>query len=162
LRHPKKETNGLCGARLELANAQILAASLSNLLGARLPVSRCGALHHHDDGRLSSGRPDYRAVHGDNGGGACGEQGDRHYDAQTGNVKSIHDFVSKYLLLSYALDAYGLGDRINTHRPHHHGVGRAIRAGRPLRLRSIVGKGASSVPSRMRSRRRPATMSNSG
>jgi hypothetical protein len=36
-----------------------------------------------------------------------------YYAANIGSVTSIHDFVSNYRLLSYALDAYGLGDQIN-------------------------------------------------
>lgn len=36
-----------------------------------------------------------------------------YYEANIGSVKSIHDLVSNYRLLSYALDAYGLGDQIN-------------------------------------------------
>jgi hypothetical protein len=37
-----------------------------------------------------------------------------YYEANIGKVKSISDFVSNYRLLSYALDAYGLGDQINS------------------------------------------------
>jgi Protein of unknown function (DUF1217) len=36
-----------------------------------------------------------------------------YYAANIGNVTSIQDFVGNYRLLSYALDAYGLGDQIN-------------------------------------------------
>ncbi len=36
-----------------------------------------------------------------------------YYDANIGNVTSIKDFVGNYRLLSYALNAYGLGDQIN-------------------------------------------------
>ncbi len=36
-----------------------------------------------------------------------------YYEANIGNVTSIKDFVGNYRLLSYALDAYGLGDQIN-------------------------------------------------
>ena len=36
-----------------------------------------------------------------------------YYAANIGNVTSIDDFVGNYRLLSYALDAYGLGDQIN-------------------------------------------------
>jgi hypothetical protein len=36
-----------------------------------------------------------------------------YYAANIGKVKSIQDFVGNYRLLSYALDAYGLGDQIN-------------------------------------------------
>ena len=36
-----------------------------------------------------------------------------YYEANIGNVASIQDFVGNYRLLSYALDAYGLGDQIN-------------------------------------------------
>ena len=36
-----------------------------------------------------------------------------YYEANIGSVTSIKDFVGKYRLLSYALDAYGLGDQIN-------------------------------------------------
>jgi hypothetical protein len=36
-----------------------------------------------------------------------------YYEANIGSVTSIQDFVGNYRLLSYALDAYGLGDRIN-------------------------------------------------
>jgi hypothetical protein len=36
-----------------------------------------------------------------------------YYEANIGKVKSIQDFVGNYRLLSYALDAYGLGDKIN-------------------------------------------------
>ena len=36
-----------------------------------------------------------------------------YYEANIGSVTSIHDFVGNYRLLSYALDAYGLGDQIN-------------------------------------------------
>ncbi len=37
-----------------------------------------------------------------------------YYAANIGNVTSISDFVNNYRLLSYALDAYGLGDQINS------------------------------------------------
>jgi len=37
-----------------------------------------------------------------------------YYAANIGKVKSISDFVNNYRLLSYALDAYGLGDQINS------------------------------------------------
>ena len=36
-----------------------------------------------------------------------------YYDANIGKVTSIKDFVGNYRLLSYALNAYGLGDQIN-------------------------------------------------
>ncbi len=36
-----------------------------------------------------------------------------YYQANIGKVTSITDFVGNYRLLSYALDAYGLGDKIN-------------------------------------------------
>jgi Protein of unknown function (DUF1217) len=36
-----------------------------------------------------------------------------YYEANIGSVTSIKDFVGNYRLLSYALDAYGLGDQIN-------------------------------------------------
>jgi hypothetical protein len=36
-----------------------------------------------------------------------------YYDANIGAVKSISDLVGNYRLLSYALNAYGLGDQIN-------------------------------------------------
>ena len=36
-----------------------------------------------------------------------------YYEANIGSVKSIQDLVDNYRLLSYALDAYGLGDQIN-------------------------------------------------
>ena len=36
-----------------------------------------------------------------------------YYDANIGSVTSIQDLVGNYRLLSYALDAYGLGDQIN-------------------------------------------------
>ena len=36
-----------------------------------------------------------------------------YYEANIGNVASIQDFVGNYRLLSYALDAYGLGDQID-------------------------------------------------
>jgi Protein of unknown function (DUF1217) len=36
-----------------------------------------------------------------------------YYDANIGSVKSVSDLVGNYRLLSYALDAYGLGDQIN-------------------------------------------------
>ena len=36
-----------------------------------------------------------------------------YYAANIGKVASIDDFVGNYRLLSYALDAYGLGDQIN-------------------------------------------------
>jgi hypothetical protein len=36
-----------------------------------------------------------------------------YYEANIGKVTSIQDFVDSYRLLSYALDAYGLGDQIN-------------------------------------------------
>src|SRR5208282_4624206 len=36
-----------------------------------------------------------------------------YYEANIGGVTSIKDFVDNYRLLSYALDAYGLGDQIN-------------------------------------------------
>jgi hypothetical protein len=36
-----------------------------------------------------------------------------YYDANIGKVTSIQDFVGNYRLLSYALNAYGLGDQIN-------------------------------------------------
>jgi hypothetical protein len=36
-----------------------------------------------------------------------------YYAANIGSVKSISDLVGNYRLLSYALDAYGLGDQIN-------------------------------------------------
>ncbi len=36
-----------------------------------------------------------------------------YYEANIGSVTSIQDFVGNYRLLSYALDAYGLGDQIN-------------------------------------------------
>jgi hypothetical protein len=37
-----------------------------------------------------------------------------YYAANIGKVTSISDFVGNYRLLSYALDAYGLGDQINS------------------------------------------------
>ena len=37
-----------------------------------------------------------------------------YYAANIGKVTSISDFVNNYRLLSYALDAYGLGDQINS------------------------------------------------
>jgi hypothetical protein len=37
-----------------------------------------------------------------------------YYEANIGSVKSISDLVGNYRLLSYALNAYGLGDQINT------------------------------------------------
>jgi hypothetical protein len=37
-----------------------------------------------------------------------------YYAANIGSVKSISDLVGNYRLLSYALDAYGLGDQINS------------------------------------------------
>jgi hypothetical protein len=37
---------------------------------------------------------------------------DAYYAANIGNVKSIAEFVGNYRLLSYALDAYGLGDQV--------------------------------------------------
>jgi hypothetical protein len=36
-----------------------------------------------------------------------------YYEANIGKVASIQDFVGNYRLLSYALDAYGLGDQVN-------------------------------------------------
>ena len=36
-----------------------------------------------------------------------------YYQANIGKVASVADFVGNYRLLSYALDAYGLGDQIN-------------------------------------------------
>ena len=36
-----------------------------------------------------------------------------YYEANIGSVKSINDLVGNYRLLSYALNAYGLGDQIN-------------------------------------------------
>src|SRR5579872_1345657 len=36
-----------------------------------------------------------------------------YYEANIGNVTSVQQFVGNYRLLSYALDAYGLGDQIN-------------------------------------------------
>jgi hypothetical protein len=36
-----------------------------------------------------------------------------YYEANIGGVTSIQDFVGNYRLLSYALDAYGLGDQID-------------------------------------------------
>jgi hypothetical protein len=36
-----------------------------------------------------------------------------YYKANIGSITSIKDFVRNYRLLSYALDAYGLGDQIN-------------------------------------------------
>jgi hypothetical protein len=36
-----------------------------------------------------------------------------YYTANIGNVQSISDLVGNYRLLSYALDAYGLGDQVN-------------------------------------------------
>jgi Protein of unknown function (DUF1217) len=36
-----------------------------------------------------------------------------YYKANIGSVTSIKDFVNNYRLLSYALDAYGLGDQIH-------------------------------------------------
>jgi hypothetical protein len=36
-----------------------------------------------------------------------------YYNANIGKVTSVADFVGNYRLLSYALDAYGLGDQIN-------------------------------------------------
>ncbi len=36
-----------------------------------------------------------------------------YYEANIGSVTSIKDFVGNYRLLSYALNAYGLGDQIN-------------------------------------------------
>ncbi|MBV9287873.1 MAG: DUF1217 domain-containing protein [Hyphomicrobiales bacterium] len=36
-----------------------------------------------------------------------------YYEANIGKVSSIQDFVGNYRLLSYALDAYGLGDQIH-------------------------------------------------
>jgi hypothetical protein len=37
----------------------------------------------------------------------------QYYAANIGKVTSIQDFVNNYRLVSYALDAYGLGDQIN-------------------------------------------------
>ena len=37
-----------------------------------------------------------------------------YYEANIGSVKSIGDLVGNYRLLSYALNAYGLGDQINS------------------------------------------------
>ena len=37
-----------------------------------------------------------------------------YYEANIGSVTSIEDLVGNYRLLSYALDAYGLGDQINS------------------------------------------------
>jgi hypothetical protein len=37
-----------------------------------------------------------------------------YYEANIGSVKSVQDLVGNYRLLSYALDAYGLGDQINS------------------------------------------------
>jgi Protein of unknown function (DUF1217) len=37
-----------------------------------------------------------------------------YYSANIGKVTSIKDFVGNYRLLSYALNAYGLGDQINS------------------------------------------------
>jgi hypothetical protein len=37
-----------------------------------------------------------------------------YYAANIGKVTSISQFVNNYRLLSYALDAYGLGDQINS------------------------------------------------
>jgi hypothetical protein len=37
-----------------------------------------------------------------------------YYEANIGSVKSIDDLVGNYRLLSYALNAYGLGDQINS------------------------------------------------
>jgi Protein of unknown function (DUF1217) len=37
-----------------------------------------------------------------------------YYAANIGKVTSVNDFVGNYRLLSYALDAYGLGDQINS------------------------------------------------
>ena len=37
----------------------------------------------------------------------------KYYAANIGNVTSISEFVGNYRLLSYALDAYGLGDQVN-------------------------------------------------
>jgi hypothetical protein len=36
-----------------------------------------------------------------------------YYEANIGSVKSVSDLVGNYRLLSYALDAFGLGDQIN-------------------------------------------------
>ncbi len=36
-----------------------------------------------------------------------------YYEANIGKVASIQDFVGNFRLLSYALDAYGLGDQVN-------------------------------------------------
>src|ERR1700721_281932 len=36
-----------------------------------------------------------------------------YYEANIGSVKSIGDLIGNYRLLSYALNAYGLGDQIN-------------------------------------------------
>lgn len=36
-----------------------------------------------------------------------------YYESNIGSITSIQDFVGNYRLLSYALDAYGLGDQIN-------------------------------------------------
>lgn len=38
----------------------------------------------------------------------------QYYAAHIGSVTSINDFVGNYRLLSYALDAFGLGDQINS------------------------------------------------
>ena len=35
-----------------------------------------------------------------------------YYTANIGKVTSVDDFIGNYRLLSYALDAYGLGDQI--------------------------------------------------
>src|SRR5208337_3221128 len=37
-----------------------------------------------------------------------------YYQANIGKVTSIQDFVGNYRLLSYALDAYGLGNEVNS------------------------------------------------
>jgi hypothetical protein len=52
-----------------------------------------------------------------------------YYEANIGSVTSIQDFVDNYRPLSYALDAYGLGDRVDAKAL----ITKCAKAERPIR-----------------------------
>ena len=98
-----------------------------------------------------------------------------YYAANIGSVKSITDLVGNYRLLSYALNAYGLGDQINAkglitkvleggvsnpEEPRQHSAERRNgRRSRPLSISSTAAQRRLHRPAPLRRQR--ATMSNS-
>ena len=65
---------------------------------------------------ISGDREQSRPLPGDDGEHAGGKDRDRYYQANIGKVTSIQDLLGNYRLLSYALQAYGLGDQIKSRR----------------------------------------------